>query len=132
MKLTINIPETLNEVTLKQYQKWLKIAEGKELDSFLQQKMVEIFCNIPLKQVLQIKASDINKLGKIRMEDFVEEVELDENRYMRGGVRLSFDDDRFGGKKMMIQIGTDTLDVPNSQIKTFLKLIRGLSDSEFR
>ena len=78
------------------------------------------------------KASDINKLGKIRMEDFVEEVELDENRYMRGGVRLSFDDDRFGGKKMMIQIGTDTLDVPNSQIKNFLKLIRGLSDSEFK
>ena len=78
------------------------------------------------------KASDINKLGKIRKEDFVEEVELDENRYMRGGVRLSFDDDRFGGKKMMIQIGTDTLDVPNSQIKNFLKLIKGLSDREFK
>ena len=62
MKLTINIPETLNEVTLKQYQKWLKIAEGKELDSFLQQKMVEIFCNVPLKQVLQIKATDINSI----------------------------------------------------------------------
>jgi len=62
MKLTINIPETLNEVTLKQYQKWLKIAEGKKLDSFLQQKMVEIFCNIPLKQVLQIKATDINNI----------------------------------------------------------------------
>ena len=77
-------------------------------------------------------ASDINKLGKIRKEDFVEEVELDENRYMRGGVRLSFDDDRFGGKKMMIQIGTDTLDVPNSQYKNFLKLIKGLSDSEFK
>lgn len=78
------------------------------------------------------KASDINKLGKIRMEDFVEEVELDENRYMRGGVRLSFDDDPFGGKKMMIQIGTDTLDVPNSQYKNFLKLIKGLSDREFK
>ena len=62
MKLTINIPETLNEVTLKQYQKWLKIAEGKELDSFLQQKMIEIFCNIPLKNVLQIKAIDINNI----------------------------------------------------------------------
>jgi len=62
MKLTINIPETLNEVTLKQYQKWLKIADGKELDTFLQQKMVEIFCNIPLKKVLQIKAIDINSI----------------------------------------------------------------------
>ena len=56
MKLTINIPETLNEVTLKQYQKWLKIADGKELDSFLQQKMVEIFCNIPLKQCITNKS----------------------------------------------------------------------------
>lgn len=62
MKLTINIPESLNEVTLKQYQKWLKIAEGKEIDNFLQQKMVEIFCNIELKQVLQIKAIDINNI----------------------------------------------------------------------
>ena len=78
------------------------------------------------------KASDINKLGKIRKEDFVEEVELDENRYMRGGVRLSFDDDRFGGKKMMIQIGTDTLDVPNSQHRNFLKLIKGISEKDFK
>ena len=74
------------------------------------------------------KASDINKLGKIRKEEF----QLDENRFMRGGIRLSFDDDRFGGKKMMIQIGTDTLDVPNSQYKNFLKLIKGLSDREFK
>ena len=62
MKLTINIPESLDEVTLKQYQKWLKIADGKEVDNFLQQKMIEIFCNIPLKQVLQIKAIDINNI----------------------------------------------------------------------
>jgi len=62
MKLTINIPESLNEVTLKQYQKWLSIADGKELNTFLQQKMIEIFCNIPLKQVLQIKAIDINNI----------------------------------------------------------------------
>ena len=57
---------------------------------------------------------------------------IKENRFMRGGVRLSFDDDRFGGKKMMIQIGTDTLDVPNSQYKNFLKLIKGLSDRDFK
>ena len=62
MNITINIPESLNEVTLKQYQKWLKISDGKEVDNFLQQKMIEIFCNIPLKSVLQIKAVDINKI----------------------------------------------------------------------
>lgn len=73
MKLKINIPEALNEITLNQYQKWLKIAEGKQLDTFLQQKMVEIFCNIPLKQVLQIKAIDVdnicNELNKLFTQD---------------------------------------------------------------
>ena len=42
MKLTLNIPETLSEVTLDQYQRWLKVADGKELDNFLQQKMRSI------------------------------------------------------------------------------------------
>ena len=74
------------------------------------------------------KASDINKLGKIRKEEF----ELDENRFMRGGIRLSFDDDRFGGKKMMIQIGTDTIDVPHSQHRNFLALMRGISEKDFK
>lgn len=73
MKLKINVPETLKEITLNQYQKWLKIAEGKQLDTFLQQKMVEIFCNIPLKQVLQIKAIDVenicNELNKLFIQE---------------------------------------------------------------
>lgn len=62
MKLTLNIPESLNEVTLDQYQQWLKVAEDKELDNFLQQKMIEIFCGVTLKQVMLIKAKDIESI----------------------------------------------------------------------
>ena len=62
MKITINIPESLNDITLKQYQKWLKIAEDKKLDNFLQQKMIEIFCNVELKNVLQMKATDVTEI----------------------------------------------------------------------
>ena len=62
MKLTLSIPETLSEVTLDQYQRWLKVADGKELDNFLQQKMIEIFCGITLKQVLMLKAKDIEAI----------------------------------------------------------------------
>ena len=99
MKLTINIPETLNEVTLKQYQKWLKIADGKELDSFLQQKMVEIFCNIPLKNVLQIKAIDINKiceqLSKLFTKEpkFIDKFTMNEKEF---GFIPKLDDISFG------------------------------------
>jgi len=62
MKITINIPESLNDITLKQYQKWLKIAEDKKLDNFLKQKMIEIFCNVELKKVLQMKATDVSEI----------------------------------------------------------------------
>ena len=62
MKIKLNIPEKLSEMTLGQYQDWLKVSEGKELDTFLQQKIIEIFCGITLKEVMQIKASDIDRL----------------------------------------------------------------------
>ena len=62
MKLQITIPEKLSEITLSQYQSWLKVAEGKEITPFLQQKMIEIFCNTTLKKVLMIKATDIDSI----------------------------------------------------------------------
>jgi len=62
MKLTLNIPESLSEVTLNQYQQWLKVAEDKEMNNFLQQKMIEIFCGVTLKQVMLIKAKDIESI----------------------------------------------------------------------
>jgi hypothetical protein len=62
MKLELTIPEKLSEITLSQYQSWLKVAEGKEITPFLQQKMIEIFCNTTLKKVLMIKATDIDSI----------------------------------------------------------------------
>ena len=42
MKIKVNIPENLNEITLGQYQQWLRITEDKEIDEFLKQKMVKL------------------------------------------------------------------------------------------
>ena len=58
MKIKLNIPEKLSEMTLGQYQDWLKVSEGKEINTFLEQKLIEIFCGITLKEVMQLKASD--------------------------------------------------------------------------
>ena len=62
MKVKILVPESLAEITLEQYQKFLKISEENENSLFLQQKMIEIFCNIELKQVLNIKYNSIVKI----------------------------------------------------------------------
>tara|TARA_R100000900_G_C3316021_1_gene160640 strand:- start:161 stop:805 length:645 start_codon:yes stop_codon:yes gene_type:complete len=63
MAIELNVPESLNEITLKQYQKWVKITEGKDMNNFYQQKMIEIFCNAKLIDVLRIKAKDINVIS---------------------------------------------------------------------
>ena len=89
MKLTLNIPETLSEVTLDQYQRWLKVADGKELDNFLQQKMIEIFCGITLKQVLMIKAKDI----EVIVADISKLFETKDSKFID---RFSYNNQEFG------------------------------------
>jgi len=89
MKLTLNIPETLSEVTLDQYQRWLKVADGKELDNFLQQKMIEIFCGITLKQVLMIKAKDIEAI----VADISKLFETKDSKFID---RFSYNNQEFG------------------------------------
>ena len=99
MKLKINIPEKLNEITLGQYQDWLKVAEGKEMTPFIQQKMIEIFCGITLKEVLMIKATDIdsitNEILKVfeQKPKFIKEFEIDK---MQFGFIPKLDDMVFG------------------------------------
>jgi hypothetical protein len=62
MALTLNIPESLSEITLGQYQDWVKITEGQEINNFYQQKMIEIFCKANLKDALKMRVKDINEV----------------------------------------------------------------------
>jgi hypothetical protein len=62
MTIEIQVPNTLNDITLGQYQKFLKISKDQEDSLFLNQKMVEIFCNVELKQVLNIKYKSLEKI----------------------------------------------------------------------
>tara|TARA_R110001606_G_C15337171_1_gene646162 strand:+ start:201 stop:830 length:630 start_codon:yes stop_codon:yes gene_type:complete len=99
MKLTLNIPETLKEITLNQYQQWLKIAEDKEPSLFLQQKMIEIFCGITLNQVMQIKALDVDTITEDIAKVFKEKTRLI-NRFTLNEIEFGFipklDDMSFG------------------------------------
>lgn len=87
MKLTLKIPTKLKDITLSQYQQWLKIAEGQEMSLFLQQKMIEIFCNVTLKDVLKIRATDVDEITssieKIFIEEapFINKFELNEKKF---------------------------------------------------
>lgn len=63
MNIKLNIPESLSEITLAQYQKWIKIVEKEEqLTTFYQQKMIEIFCNANLKEIMQMRIKDVEEI----------------------------------------------------------------------
>lgn len=62
MNFKLNIPESLNEVTLSQYQKWIKIIDEEKISTFFQQKMIEIFCSADLKKILQMKVKDVDEV----------------------------------------------------------------------
>ena len=52
MKADLLIPNKLSEISLKQYQKFLKVQENYDNDYLIQCKMIEIFCNLEPEMVL--------------------------------------------------------------------------------
>ena len=62
MELQLNVPTSLNEISLKSYQSFIATQESSNDDEFIAQKMIEIFCGITLKDIVKIKLSSLNEL----------------------------------------------------------------------
>ena len=61
MKYQLNVPTSLSDITLGQYQRYLKMPEGLT-ENQVALKMITIFCNVPDKVARLIKASDIQQI----------------------------------------------------------------------
>ena len=66
MKLTIDIPSSLDDITLEQYVRYNKILDINKEDAnsedFIKFKMLEIFCNISYADAIKIKYKDIKEI----------------------------------------------------------------------
>lgn len=86
MKYELNVPTSLNEITLGQYQQYLKLPENLT-DNQVALKMVGIFCQVPDKVVRNIKAADIQTIVETLTKMFNEtpaltrEFKLDGKRF---------------------------------------------------
>ena len=89
MKIELTIPTTLNDIKLAQYQKFLSIVKDNEESEFLQQKMVQIFCSIDLKDVAQIRYKDVAEINASINTLFSKENHLIQ-RFKMGGVEFGF------------------------------------------
>ena len=65
MKLSIEIPSTLNDVTLGQYKEFLNIQKNIKDEKLLKIKLIEIFCNLKSSQVMLLKLKDSEKISDI-------------------------------------------------------------------
>lgn len=62
MKVKIQIPEDLSEVTLEQYQYLMEIQNENDDDEFAARKLISVLCKIPLSQVMYIDYSSASEL----------------------------------------------------------------------
>ena len=88
MKYELKVPTSLNDITLGQYQEYIKLPENlSEVQIAL--KMITIFCNVPEKHAKLIKASDVNLIIEKISQMFAESPSLIQ-RFKIGKVEYGF------------------------------------------
>jgi len=67
MQVNLRIPTSLNEITLGQYQEFVKLEQELKdsTEVSIQLKMIEIFCSVPEAVVRSMKATDISEICEI-------------------------------------------------------------------
>ena len=68
--MKITVPTSLSEITLRQYKHFLRIEKEATGDKFIQAKMIEIFCDVPLDKVILLKLKDSEEIIQILSELF--------------------------------------------------------------
>jgi|TARA_B110000879_G_scaffold135007_1_gene176642 hypothetical protein len=62
MELKLNIPTKLSEITLRQYKKFIEIGQKNDDTTFIQGKMIEIFCGVSHKFATLMKYNDVEEI----------------------------------------------------------------------
>ena len=89
MKARLNIPNKLSEITLRKYQKFVKLNVEDVDERFLQIKMIEIFCEVSHENVLKIKFADADRITAILAEMFTQKPDL-VTKFRLDGVEYGF------------------------------------------
>ena len=102
MEIKITVPTSLSEIPLKDYQQFMKVAKDKDQDDlFIRQKMVQIFCHIPLLAVTKMKRKDFNSVVATLIE-VLDEKPKHKDVFKMGGVEYgmipSLDEDMTMGE----------------------------------
>ena len=80
VQIELSVPDALSDITLGQYQKYLKILDQNKDDEnaaeFINLKTIEIFCNVDFKDVLRIPLGEAEKVLTIINKAFEEKPDI--------------------------------------------------------
>jgi len=89
MKFKLTVPTDISEIKLKDYQRFMRTVEGSNDVEFVNQKMVECFCGIDLKDVAKISLSDLDNLVE-HFNKLFESKGTFKNRFILNGIDYGF------------------------------------------
>lgn len=89
MRIEIDVPSSISEIPLANYQRFLKVQQNSNDEEFIAQKMIEIFCGIELKDVVKMKLTSINDLVLHFNEIFSVKPKF-QPRFKIGGIEYGF------------------------------------------
>jgi hypothetical protein len=89
MKIEIDIPSNLSEISLDRYQKYMVTLNNSDDKEFVFQKMIEIFCGLELKEVVKMKASTVIELVQ-HFDKLFNEKTAFKHRFKMNGVEFGF------------------------------------------
>lgn len=89
MKVELTIPNTLDEITLGQYQEFINAQKTNTDEIFISQKLISIFCQIPLNQVLLIPINVIDEVV-VKIGSLFEKEQEFKHTFELGGKKFGF------------------------------------------
>lgn len=99
MRITVNIPESINDIALGQYQKFYDIYDEKADKEFINRMALSVFYGIDGKYYSQMKLIDIEKIVSELNKALEQKIKLIRRFELNGieyGIIPDFDDMTFG------------------------------------
>jgi len=93
MEVKIKVPTDLSDIPLYQYQEFHKVLEvNKDADAndlFIQEKMLQIFCDLPLSDALKYRKTDIDNVTEMIAKTLEQKPDLVRN-FTIGDIEFGF------------------------------------------
>ena len=87
--MKINIPENLNEITIKQFFDFKKCCDTNQDDQYLRLAMVSIFCDVSVEDIKKISSKDFIDISN-QLTNVLKETPTHIERFIINGVSFGF------------------------------------------